>query len=174
MTQQEVYNLLKKHGGKLRKTFKFGKIAYSSLRKDNPVEVNVELRLEDEGRIEFSANGKIYNRLKSDLYCCGQCLDEINVFVHNPTFKTIYKMWQQYHLNGMHAGTKEQEEFVNRYFNEAGKRYDYTEACQALKDNNLYEVEYEGQPYKYGHGWIYEVIPEEDLDVIVKLLTEVK
>ena len=176
MTQKEVYDLLKEHGGRIRKTFKFGKVAYYSKRKENAVEVEVELEIvrpaseaQFEDRIEFTACGLIWNRLHTDCVSCGQNLDTINEYVHFPKFKTIYDLWKKYHLNTMHAGTKEQEEFVNNYFSD--KRFDYEEACQALKDNNLYEVEYEGKPYKYGHGWLYEAIPEEDLDTIVNLLT---
>lgn len=174
MTQKEILELLQKKGGRLKRNFSFGKIAYTSMRKDNPVYVDVELRLLDNGRIEFAASGQIWNRVETDLYCAGQCLDEINEFVHNPKFKTIYKMWQKYHLNTMHAGTKEQEDFLESFFKTNNIRYDYTKACKVLEENNLYEVEHDGEPYKYGHGWLYEAIPDEDLTTIVNLLTEVK
>ena len=75
-------------------------------------------------------------------------------------------MWQKYHLNDMHSGTPEQEEAI-RQWKEAGNKYDYTEACKYLESIGLYEVEYHGIEfngmYKYGHGWLYQPIEEDDL-----------
>ena len=182
MTHKEVYALLKERGGRIRKTFKFGKVAYYNKRKENAVEVEVELEIvrhtvktvsesQFEERIEFTASGYIWNRLHTDCFSCGQNLDTINELVQDPTFKVIYDLWKKYHLNTMHAGTPEQEEFVHNYFSDK-KPFDYTEACKALKKKNLFEVEYKGKPYKYGHGWLYYPIPEKDLDTIVNLLTD--
>ena len=48
-----------------------------------------------------------------------------------------------------------------------------------LKEKGLYEVmftgitcgrRYDNEPYKYGHGWIVQEIPEEDLNRIKELL----
>ena len=106
----------------------------------------------------------------------GQCLDSIAKYVENDTFKLIYKMWEKYHLNGMHAGTHAQEEALKEAV-KSGKleRYganNYTETCDYLKSIGLYEVEYNGKPYKYGHGWLFWEIPEEDLKQIEKLLAQ--
>ena len=58
-------------------------------------------------------------------------------------------------------------------------RADYTEVCNHLKEIGLYEVpfigrttgrEYNGEMYKYGHGWVIQQIPEEDLQRIRDLL----
>ena len=40
----------------------------------------------------------------------------------------------------------------------------------ALRLLGLYEVEHEGKPYKYGHGWLYRPIPAADLARIWNLL----
>lgn len=46
----------------------------------------------------------------------------------------------------------------------------YTVDCEILKRNGLYEVEVDGKPYKYGHGWLYRAIPEKDLNKIRVIL----
>lgn len=159
----------------MKKTFDFGKIALYGNRKINPVTVNVELS-EKDGHKVFTASGYIWNSRKTDCYYGGQCLDDIAKFVHNPTFKEIYRLWKKYHLNDMHAGTKEQENALNEAV-EAGKfpsrsaSY-YTEHCEYLKSIGLYEVEYNGKPYRYGTGWICYDIPIEDIRKIEQLIKE--
>lgn len=46
----------------------------------------------------------------------------------------------------------------------------YTVDCEILKRNGLYEVDLDGKPYKYGHGWLYRAIPENDLKKIRAIL----
>lgn len=46
----------------------------------------------------------------------------------------------------------------------------YTVDCELLKRHGLYEVEVDGKPYKYGHGWLYRAIPESDLNKIRAIL----
>ena len=162
-------------GKSVRRIFNFGKIAYGrSTRKVNPVEVKVELYTRD-NKVVFTASGTIYNSRKTDCYCAGQCLDEIAMFLQNPKFITIHKLWKKYHLNDMHAGTPEQEQLVDDYFKAEHKNYNYDEAKKVLEDNNMLTVKLpDGTDYTYGTGWLYEPIPEEDLNTIVKLLTEDK
>ena len=171
----------------MKKTINFGKVAYLGTRKDNPVEVTIELRtrggedifsIKDGERIpagkaptytELSICGDIWNRLHTDIYCGGQCLDTIAEYVTDPLFTEIFGYWKKYHLNGMHAGTPEQEKALER-FKGYGWRYDYREACSLLKDCGLYEVpfygltvgkKYNGETYTYGCGWVIEELPEE-------------
>ena len=179
-----------------RKTFNFGKIDYMDRgRKDCAVDVTVELRecggepvLNRNGDptgehcntyIEFAASGRIWNNLHTNIYSCGQNLDEIAKHVKTPIFCEIYDFWKKYHLNGMNAGTLEQEAAVVEW-EAAGNRYDYTAACEMLKARGLYEVpltanligtrKADGLPYKYGHGWVIAEIPENDLAKIKSLL----
>ena len=160
----------------MKKTFNFGKIdGYGNGRKTCEVTIDVELRETEKGK-EFSACGNVWNHLHTDIIMGGQCLDSIAKYVKNDTFKLIYKMWEKYHLNGMHAGTHAQEEALEEAV-KSGKleRYganNYTETCDYLKSIGLYEVEYNGKPYKYGHGWLFWEIPEEDLKQIEKLLAQ--
>lgn len=159
------------NGTSIRRAFDFGKIAYDrSTRKINPVEVTLELVIRN-NKIVFTASGIIYNSRKTDCYCAGQCLDEIAEYLHNTKFRTIYKLWKKYHLNDMHVGTPEQEQLVDDYFKAENKRYEYTEAKKILEDNNMLTVKLpDGTDYTYDRGWLYEPIPEEDLQAIVDLL----
>lgn len=186
----------------MKKTFTFGKINYYGTRKDNLVTIDVELRNrggEDTftrdpktgektyaGKTpiytELSICGDIWNRLGTDILCGGQCLDEIKKFrkqlKDKELFDELYSLWKNYHLNGMHAGTPEQEQAIEEWKAE-GNRYDYTAACEMLKEKGLYEVNYTGlsagrrwnnEPYRYGHGWLIREIPGDVLLRVEHLL----
>lgn len=150
------------------KTFNLGKIDYYGRgRKINPVTVEVTLK-ENDGKPCFSASATVYNQTKTDILACGQCLDSIAKRTKNKQFMELYRLWKLYHLNDMHAGTIEQEKALEDWESK-GNRYDYISACEYLKSVGLYEVEYNGKPYKYGHAWLYWDIPEYDLKVIQAL-----
>ena len=150
------------------KTFNLGKIDYYGRgRKINPVTVEVALK-EKDGKPCFSASATVYNQTKTDILACGQCLDSIAKHTKNKQFMELYRLWKLYHLNDMHAGTIEQEKAIEDWESK-GNHYDYTSACDYLKSVGLYEVEYNGKPYKYGHAWLYWDIPEYDLKVIQAL-----
>ena len=98
----------------------------------------------------------------------GQALDraEKELNINNPVFKKIMYFWRRYHLNDMHAGTPCQENLVKEYTKT--HRYDYTEVCKFLEENNLlYD-----NGYKYGTSWLKEEIPDDDLQEIRALLAE--
>lgn len=150
------------------KTFDIGKIDYYGRgRKINPVTVEVELT-EKDGKPCFSAMAMVYNQTKTDTVAGGQCLDSIAKRTKNKQFAEIYRLWKLYHLNDMHAGTIEQEKAIEDWESK-GNSYDYTSVCDYLKSVGLYEVEHNGELYKYGHGWIYWDIPEDDLKAIKAL-----
>lgn len=151
----------------MSKTFNFGKIdARGTGRRINPVEVNARLERMDDGKYRFVASAMVYNQTKTDCVCAGQCLDFINERLNDSTFKQLYHLWKLYHLNDMHAGTPEQEIALERC-----QSKDYDDRCNYLKLVGLYEVEYDGKPYKYGHGWLYQPIPDDDFELIVNLLS---
>lgn len=158
------------------KTFNFGKIDYNRRgRKNYPVEVTMELRTKEDGKIEFSVVGDIWNPIKTKIVCGGQCLDTIAKYVHTPLFNKIYTYWKKYHLNSMHAGTIEQEDALEQWHESLqGPNkivlFDYKRDCEYLKSIGLYEVKYEGQPYRYGTKWLYQEIPADDLKDIESLL----
>lgn len=152
----------------MRKKIDFGKIDYNGIgRRINPVTIEIELKETDKGYC-FSAMGAVWNQTKTDWITGGQCLDSIAKRLHTPEFMEIYRLWNLYHLNDMHAGTREQQAAIDAWKAE-GNRYDYDAVCEHLKSIGLYEVEHEGKPYKYGHGWLYWEIPAEDLEKIKAL-----
>lgn len=63
------------------------------------------------------------------------------------------------------------ESHFKEWQNWNGSKWDsYTVDCELLKRHGLYEVEVDGKPYKYGHGWLYRAIPEKDLNKIRAIL----
>ena len=148
----------------MKKTFNFGKIDYYGRgRKINLVEVKVELS--DKG--VFTASATVWNSKKTDCVCAGQCLDEIAKHIKSDKFKKIYRLWKQYHLNDMHAGTEKQETALI----EAGLTSfasDYRKCCNYLESIDLLVDD----GYKFGTGWLKRDIPVEDIAEIERLLTE--
>lgn len=179
----------------------FGKLNLYGTGKRYPAEVTIELRerggeetftVDAKGNrtytgkttptyTELSIRGKIWNSKCTDLIMCGQCLDDMNLYLKgNAKFQKLYKWWKAYHLNGMHAGTPEQEAVIDEW-KANGNTYDYDLACALLKEKGLYDVEFTGkttgrmydhEPYKYGHGWVIEDIPEDVLTEIEKFIME--
>ena len=140
--------------------------------------VGCEISLKD-GKY-FSAMAWIIDSRGKDHLCGGQCLDTINDncpdIKANPIWQKIYRLWKLYHLNDLHAGTVEQEEALNKWraSNSSRDNIDggtsYDKDCEYLKSIGLYEVDYNGKPYRYGTAWLKRDIPEEDLNQIKELL----
>lgn len=156
----------------MKRTIEFGKIAYYGNRKINAVSIDIELREQErdgEKYEELSICGDIWNAPRTDIVCGGQCLDEIARYIKGSLFKEIYRYWKLYHLNGMHAGTEEQDAAIEAW-KAQGNQYDYTKVCDYLKEIGLYEVEYKGKPYRYGSAWLHREIPEADLARIKEII----
>lgn len=148
----------------MKKIFDFGKICYEGKAKNN--RVTVEIRFENGC---FLAWGNIYDSSGSDYLCTGQCLDIIAEYIHTPTFKKMYQLWKLYHA---HAGTPEQENAIITKFDDVSVA-NFEEQVDYLKSIGLYEVEYEGKPYRYGSSWLKWGIPTKDIKEIESLFTEV-
>lgn len=179
----------------LKKKIEFGKFDFTGNgRKTNAADVEIELRKnggeptfrmvngkrEYTGEttpeyLELSICGNVWNNLHTDCIMGGQCLDEMKKVIHgNPKFLKIYNVWKNWHLNGMKAGTPEQEAKVKEWLAD-GHKYDYSAVCDMLKECGLYEVEYTGlacgkrydhEPYKYGHGWIVKELPDDVIEFV--------
>lgn len=159
----------------MRKKFNFGKVdGYGNGRKTCAVDVEIELKENENGLPVFTASGSVWNNLHTDSIMGGQCLDSLMKFPsikNNKTYLKIYRLWKHHHLNNMNAGTPEQSAALKKYHEENGLRYDYTKDVEYLKSINLWEVMLpSGEIYKYGHGWLYREIPENDLKEIKELL----
>jgi hypothetical protein len=155
--------------------------------------VEVELRNNRSGLPVFSVMANIGNG--SRWIQSGQCLDTImnDYRFKNPAnkivFDEIYNLWKKYHLNDMNAGTPKQTAAIKEGFDawrkELGYDADFTNKCRYLQSINLYlDYEYtvngvlqseaktpEPVGYRYGSGWIYFSISEDDLNHITTLLS---
>lgn len=144
---------------------------------DCPVYADIELRNTEKGP-ELSISATVYNKDQTDIICTGQCLDTISEtnLGQNTLFQEIYDLWQKHHLNDMHAGTPAQEKALKDAIeNEIlSKSASYTEQVAYLKSIQMYVDETvkdsKGKGYRYGHGWLYEPIPDEDIKRIEKLI----
>jgi hypothetical protein len=180
----------------MKKTFNFGKINYNGTGKRYPVTVNVELKKRGGDDVFRMENGqRVYTGEKTPVYyeftasamigkrCGGQCLDTIARHIGElddpATFRKIHAYWKKYHLNGMHAGTPEQENAIDEW-KKAGNKYDYSAVCEMLKERGLYEIpytglsvgrKYTGELYKYGHAWLVQEIPADVLQDMIQLLS---
>lgn len=147
------------------------KVAATNAGKRNTIEISLTLRQTRRG-LEFSAVGAVWNQGMTDWTTGGQIIDSILNLARKSNLSSsaifvleeINDLWKKHHLNSAHAGTEEQEKALE------GFSGDYEARCNRLKELGLYEVEHEGKPYKYGHGWIYRPIPEEDLARIWNLM----
>lgn len=147
---------------KYSKTFTFPKISFYGSRKVNLPEIEVELN-ESENKTTLSICGGIWNSSHTDYICCGQCLDTMNEFTSlhdNPLFRLLYRLWSDWHLNDLHAGTEAQEKALKDH-----PCSSYTDSCEYLKSIDLYE----DNGYIYGSSWLYRPIPEEVLNEIKSL-----
>lgn len=136
-------------------------------RKGNRFYIEAELKENEKGQVVFSVCGySTYSNGKGYMMC-GQCLDTMYKYAKvNPTFKKLYRLWKLYHLNSFKAGLPCQEKAVKEYTK--NNPYDYTKVCEYLKAKDLLVVD----GYRYGSSWIYEPIPQEDLEKIKELLAD--
>lgn len=148
--------------------------------KPRSADIQWELK-EGPNGFEFSASGGVWNDRKTDYEFCGQCLDELaKLAPYSRIVLRIVKVWREWHLNGMNAGTPKQEAKIREY-QKAGWKYDYSEACDKLKADGLYEDSVEGltctgdwpeavksgtRGYRYGERWVFRKIPQQVIDEI--------
>ena len=118
----------------------------------------------------------------TDCVLGGQCLDTIAQYVDDPVFREIYAIWKRWHLNGMNAGTPEQEDAVKKWIAD-GHKYDYDSACAYLAEIGLLTVPfhgvsagrvYNGELYTYGRGWIVNELPQDVVDRVKELMLSTK
>jgi hypothetical protein len=158
----------------MKKIIDCGKIDWNHTgRKVNKAELELKLE-EKDGHWCFSCCGSVWNNMHTDILAGGQCLDEMFKHPELVEYKEIHTLWSRHHLNDMVAGSPKQEEAVKAWAKrreKAGKRYDYTEACEMLKKKGLLVDESyirNGKPYEYGTAWLTRDIPDEDLTRIRK------
>lgn len=159
-----------------KKKIKLGKVAYGSKAKNKPAEITVELKRKplatnwdtldrEKDVVVFSMSGGIWNASHNDMISGGQNLETIaKLMPQNKDLQELIGYWRKYHLNDMKAGTKRQTEAVKKWQAE-GNKYEYPAAVEHLKSIELDE----DKGYKYGHGWLYEPIPDDVVKRIIEL-----
>ena len=125
-------------------------------RKKATINVKVTTR---NGYPEFTASGEYCGSL-------GQCLGDIKPAT--PEQKKLIDTWENWHLNGISAGTDNQ--------NEIAKGLSYDDAVKKLTGAGLlYDSHPEtGDPYKYGSGWIVKQLPDNFINDLDLLIDEIK
>lgn len=124
----------------------------------NKVCVTIEFR-DQNGMEELSFTGDIGTS-------SGQCQD--NIKPATKAQRQLLKLWKRYHLNGMSAGTPEQNKAIVRV-----KDRSYDNLVRVLKEKGLLTVKYNGKPYTYGHGWIYQTLPVDihsQIDTLIETI----
>ncbi len=175
-------------------TINLGKIDFNgSGRKNCKVTIEVEIKPVHpsfltwnltpvpEDAVELSICGNIWNPRETDTACGGQCRDAIReFFIGNKNIQRLCDIWDEYHLNGLKSGTREQTEALRDMPKAAYPGSHYDKACAWLKDKNLLEVPYpdgrytktdglgrsEPAKYKYGSAWLYQPIPQAIIDEV--------
>lgn len=104
----------------------------------------------------------------------GQIQDTLRKGLNDPDFdfknkeaiKEILDIWDENHLNDLKAGTKKQEQALNRW-KDRPKGESYSADVDYLKSKNLYN----DRGYKYGSAWLVEDLPK---NIITKLNNAIK
>lgn len=110
------------------------------------------------GYPEFSISGDYANGF-------GQCDGHIKP--KNETQSKLLSMWHEHHLNGMTAGTPEQEQLILKGLETKElKTSSYDDVVSFLKKHKKYSVFYKKKKYQYGTGWIRHDLP---LDIIAQI-----
>jgi hypothetical protein len=142
----------------MKKKISFGKIAYQSKRKNNLVEIEINLNKNQKDVWCLSISGSIWNSKKTDWVSGGQIHDTLKTIPelkNNKLLQEICKIWEEYHLNDMQAGCEHQRS--NPYFNKP-----YNE----IEDKVCPEC-----GYVYGSAWLTKEIPADVLKRIQEIIS---
>lgn len=80
-------------------------------------------------------------------------------------------LWDRWHLNDMKAGSPAQREWLKANPIEDRLNH-YTKACEALAAAGLNPDPgylHKGEPYRYGHAWLFEEVPEHVIAYLAAL-----
>jgi hypothetical protein len=143
-----------------------GKVDYNKSGRKNCKAV-LEWSLSPEG--EFSMSASIWNPRETDIYCGGQCVDEVVAyFPRNATAQRMAEIWRRWHLNHMKAGSPAQAAHLRTLgewtYGRDGFNSHYDWACEKLKEVGLLEDAsylHNGKPYRYGSAWLKEELPAD-------------
>ena len=104
--------------------------------------------------------------------CYGQVCEYIKQDIYDFDYiPELCEYWEKYHLNDLQAGCVEQDRCIDTYKkNNPEWRYDYEQACNLLKMNDLYKC----RGYTYGSNWLVNIIPQEDIEKISILIQKMQ
>lgn len=93
----------------------------------------------------------------------------------DPLLRELCELYDLYNDNDLHAGTARQETVIRQALLNGTLASDaYPAVSDYLKSIHLYiddaVRDAAGKPHRYGHGWVYAVIPEDDLSRIRYLI----
>lgn len=93
----------------------------------------------------------------------------------DPLLRELCELYNLYNDNDLHAGTTEQEMAIRQALLDGTLASDaYPAVSDYLKSIHLYiddaVRDAAGKPHRYGHGWVYATIPEDDLSRIRYLI----
>ena len=125
---------------------------------------------------------------------CGQIVEDLKdaEFLPGIDGKTLIEVWERWHLNGMRAGSPDQEDYIRANPELFEVKYPvshYENACGVLRSAGLdpspnYTLGYLAElgtywynvldnekdvPYKYGSGWLKEQLPLDVVEFIQSL-----
>lgn len=163
----------------IKRTFEIGKVDYTGNgRKSNLVTINAELKINNQPAKQssdlkpvkeyytFSCSADIWNSNKSDCVTCGQILDEVKeLFLLDELVFSLHKLWKQYHLNDIKAGTDKQQACLDAW-KERPSGFSFTEDKEHLLSKGLLD----DRGYRFGNAWLVNIIPEKDAWKIRNLL----
>lgn len=167
----------------MRKVLELGKVGYMNPKVKNcPATIEIELRDKGKGP-ELSICATIWNHLRTDCYCCGQCVDTVAAFFpHNKKVQRMKQLWERYHLNDMKAGCEHQraagwedrrikpEELPNTHANRDERGIVATWVKKSEHSDGLLCEPCPVCGYKYGTAWLYEEIPADILAEIREIM----
>lgn len=150
----------------MRHKYILGKCDYNKSGRRN-CKADFEWKLSDEG--EFTMRAHIWNPRETDIYCGGQCIEEVLAYFPNDKLaQRMAAVWREWHLNNMTAGSPAQEAWVKAHkadyhpASPGDSHYDW--ACRSLNAAGLNPdpgYVHNGQPYRYGHAWLKRELPAE-------------
>jgi len=129
---------------------------------------------EEEGT--FSANAEVWNSRKTDVILSGRCVDWVAAFFpDDKKAQAILKIWKEWNLNYLTAGSPAQMEFLKAHkaeideAMESGDGY-YSAASYLLAKNGLnpdFNYPHNGKSsYAYASAWLTRELPA---DVIAEI-----
>ena len=154
----------------MRQTIKIGVLKGNKL-----VDVEIEIKTK-KCELTLSICGNIHNPRRTDYDTCGQINDTIKelldngkfkeLYVHRKELETLLKIWDEWHLNDVHAECIHQTALMT-YIRRRGQDLDYEEL---LTVPELKKCPVCG--YEYGRSWNTVPLPDDVVEFIYDFLVD--